>query len=148
MSFGARFAAPAPADPCPCGTGDRFDACCGPILAGEPAPTAERLMRSRYTAFATGDVDHLARTWHPRTRPADLELVPEQRWVGLRILETSGGGEDDADGVVRFEADWTDGTDRGTLRERSRFTRRGGRWVYVDGDVGESASGPLAGPLS
>ncbi|GAA4353800.1 YchJ family protein [Microbacterium rhizosphaerae] len=136
MSFGARFAAPAPGDACPCGSGEAFDACCGPLLAGQPAPTAERLMRSRYTAFATGDVDHLARTWHPRTRPTQLDLDPDQRWTGLRILTTVAGGEDDADGIVAFEASWAEGGERGTLRERSRFSRRGGRWVYVDGDVG------------
>jgi SEC-C motif-containing protein len=136
MSFGDRFAAPSPADLCPCGSSERFDACCGPILGGEPAPTAERLMRSRYTAFSVGDAAHLARTWHPRTRPAGLELDAAQRWTGLRILETSAGGPADAEGVVAFEADWAQGADRGTLRERSRFSRRGGRWVYVEGDVG------------
>jgi SEC-C motif-containing protein len=136
MSFGARFAAPAPGDPCPCGSGELFASCCAPLLAGEPAPTAERLMRSRYTAFATGDAAHLARTWHPRTRPAELDLDPGRRWTELRILARIAGGEDDADGIVAFEASWVDGAERGTLRERSRFSRRGGRWLYVDGDVG------------
>jgi SEC-C motif-containing protein len=136
MSFGARFAAPAPADPCPCGSGGAFESCCAPLLAGEPAPTAERLMRSRYTAFATGDAAHLARTWHPLTRPAELDLDPRRRWTSLRILTSIAGGEDDADGIVAFEASWADDDERGTLRERSRFSHRGGRWVYVDGDVG------------
>lgn len=44
--------------------------CCGRYLDGEAAPTAEALMRSRYTAFALRDEDYLFRTWHPRTRPA------------------------------------------------------------------------------
>ncbi len=136
MSFGPRFAAPAPGDLCPCGSGEAFGACCGPLLAGEPAPTAERLMRSRYTAFATGDADHLVRTWHPRTRPAELDLDAGQRWTGLRILFVSGGGQTDNEGIVEFEASWSSGPERGVLRERSRFSRRGGRWVYVDGDVG------------
>jgi len=86
-------------------------------------------MRSRYTAFATGDAGYLARTWHPRTRPDELDLDPEQAWTGLRILEAT---ED----TVSFEADWQEGRERGTLRERSRFAQRAGRWVYVDGDVG------------
>lgn len=132
MSFGARFPSPSAADPCPCGSGGRFDGCCGPLLAGEPAPTAERLMRSRYTAFATGDAAYLGRTWHPRTRPDDLDLDPAQRWEGLRILSSS--TEDDT-AVVEFEAAWSFDGRRGVLHERSRFARRGGRWVYVDGDV-------------
>jgi SEC-C motif-containing protein len=93
-------------------------------------------MRSRYTAFTTGDAAHLARTWHPRTRPAELDLDPGRRWTELRILARIAGGEDDADGIVAFEASWVDGAERGTLRERSRFSRRGGHWLYVDGDVG------------
>jgi SEC-C motif-containing protein len=93
-------------------------------------------MRSRYTAFATGNADHLLRTWHPRTRPAELHLDPAQRWTGLRILFVSEGGAADDEGVVEFEASWSCGSERGALRERSRFSRRGGRWVYVDGDVG------------
>jgi len=136
MSFGAGFTAPAPGDACPCGSGEAFATCCGPLLAGQPAPTAERLMRSRYTALATGDAAHLNRTWHPRTRPAELGLDARQRWTGLRILSSIAGGEEDAEGIVAFEASWTEGAERGTLRERSRFSRRGGRWVYVDGDVG------------
>ncbi|MDL9981452.1 YchJ family protein [Microbacterium sp. ASV49] len=135
MSFGARFASPGPGDLCPCDSGARFDGCCGPLLAGAPAPTAERLMRSRYTAFATGDAGYLERTWHPRTRPADLDLDPAQRWTGLRILSSFEGGVEDMEGVVEFEASWTFGSERGSLHERSRFARRGGRWVYVDEDV-------------
>ncbi len=56
-------------DPCPCGSGAVFGACCEPIHDGAPAPTAEALMRSRYSAFVVGDEDHIFRTWHPRTRP-------------------------------------------------------------------------------
>jgi SEC-C motif-containing protein len=81
MSFGS--AAPAPAV-CPCGSGDAFARCCGPLLAGEPAPSAERLMRSRYTAFARGDAAHLARTWHPRTRPERVDVDPRTRGPGSR----------------------------------------------------------------
>ena len=34
-----------------------------------------------------------------------------------------------------FRASWRRGAERSVLAERSRFVRRGGRWVYVDGDV-------------
>jgi hypothetical protein len=54
---------------CPCGLGDDYASCCGRLHAGAPAPTAESLMRSRYSAFAVGDVGYLLRTWHPSSRP-------------------------------------------------------------------------------
>ena len=54
-----------PATPCPCGSGRAFGACCGPALSGErPAPTAEALMRSRYTAFTLRDTAYLLASWH------------------------------------------------------------------------------------
>ncbi|KAF2413805.1 hypothetical protein B1729_08195 [Microbacterium sp. B35-04] len=122
-------------DPCPCGSGDRFDGCCAPALQGTPPPTAEALMRSRYTAFVVGDERHLAATWHPGTRPEDLSLDPAQRWTGLDVVAVEGGGEDDARGVVEFHAAWRHGRDQGVLHERSRFLRRSGRWWYVDGEI-------------
>jgi SEC-C motif domain protein len=120
---------------CPCGSGDVFGACCGPILAGRPAPTAERLMRSRYTAFAIGDTAYLRRSWHPSTRPASIELDPDVRWLRLDILAKSAGGPFDAEGVVEFEAIHRDASGREVLHERSRFMREDGNWFYVDGDV-------------
>lgn len=92
-------------------------------------------MRSRYTAFVVGDARYLGETWHPGTRPDDLELDPAQRWNGLEILATEGGGPDDTKGVVEFRALWSHGRDRGELHERSRFVRQSGRWWYLDGDV-------------
>ncbi|KZE42176.1 preprotein translocase [Microbacterium sp. T32] len=90
-------------------------------------------MRSRYTAFALGDANHLARTWHPRTRPDEVDLDDGTVWEGLVVEEA---GEDGDAATVTFRASWRRGAERGVLAERSRFVRRGGRWVYVDGDVG------------
>src|SRR5262249_12900002 len=59
---------------CPCGLGEDYDSCCGRLHAGTPAPTAESLMRSRYSAFAVGDAGYLLRTWHPSARPRTLTL--------------------------------------------------------------------------
>lgn len=119
--------------PCPCGY-PAYDACCGPLHRGErEAATAEELMRSRYSAYALGEIDHVFRSWHPRTRPEDLSPAPGLVWTGLEVLATEAGGPDDADGVVEFRATYDAPTGPGSLRERSTFTRRAGRWVYVDG---------------
>ena len=86
-------------------------------------------MRSRYAAYAVGDTDYVFRTWHPRTRPADLAPDPALTWTGLTVLDA---GPD----WVEFVASYERAGAPGALRERSRFERRGGRWVYVDGVVG------------
>jgi len=114
---------------CPCGTGATYDACCGRLHRGAAqAETAEELMRSRYAAYAVGDVDHVFRTWHPRTRPDDLSPDPALRWTALEVLDAT---ETEVEFVAHFERDG----EVGRRHERSRFERRGGRWVYVDGDT-------------
>jgi SEC-C motif-containing protein len=120
---------------CPCGTGLPYDGCCARHLGGTPAPTAETLMRSRYTAYATGHREHLVRTWHSSTRPRRLELDPALTWTGLVVLATSGGGLFDPEGEVEFVASYLAGGARQRLRERSRFVREDGLWRYLDGSV-------------
>lgn len=118
---------------CPCGGGRTLDACCGPlVLDGVPAETAEQLMRSRYTAFVLGHVEHLWRTWHPRARPAEVD-VADVEWTGLTVLDVVDGGAGDRTGVVEFEARFTCPDGLEVLHERSTFERRGGRWTYVAG---------------
>ncbi len=126
---------------CPCGSGHAFRDCCERALVGvAPAPTAEALMRSRYTAFALGAIDYLIDTQAPEKRlPGEAELLAEQtqltHWTGLTILSTRRGGPFDSTGEVAFEARFEAEGQRGMLRENSRFRRDKGRWFYVDGDV-------------
>ena len=89
-------------------------------------------MRSRFTAFATGDAEYLKRTWHPDTRPADLELDPAQRWYRLDILGTQRGGPLDHQGIVTFRAYYRYGGTADRLEETSSFVRQGRQWFYVD----------------
>ena len=125
---------------CPCGPGRAYADCCRPLHQNrEQAPTAEMLMRSRYSAYARGEVDHVFRTWHPRTRPPDVTHDPTTTWVGLDVLDVVDGGAGDATGEVEFAASYVGPDGRGVLHERSRFERRAGRWVYVDGRVGPPA---------
>lgn len=81
-------------------------------------------MRSRYSAYAVGDLDHVFRTWHPRTRPDDLSSAPGLTWTGLTIL---GSGDDWVEFVASFDRDGV----AGELHEHSLFEQRAGRWVYV-----------------
>ena len=123
--------------PCPCGAGV-YSRCCGPLHRGEKkASSAEQLMRSRYSAFARGEIDYLMAT-HPepdvpvQQRRRALELSCRQtRWLGLTVLAVSGGGPRDLEGTVQFEARYRGGV----LKETSLFARRGGDqagdWLYI-----------------
>ena len=125
---------------CPCGSGLPFAECCEPVHRGERAAgTAEQLMRSRFSAFAVGDVAYLRRSWHPSTRPADLTLDDDVRWYRLDVGATTGGGVFDTDGTVAFEAFWRSPDGRGSMREVSRFVRGADGWQYVDGVVAPSS---------
>lgn len=123
---------------CPCGL-HTFDLCCGPYLRGERRPeTAEALMRSRYAAYLEGAVDYLLDTTAAAARGAidRAQLAGYCRTLrgfSLQILETVAGGPADDTGVVTFEARLRSGERRFVQRERSRFAREHGRWVYVDG---------------
>ncbi|WP_349904740.1 YchJ family protein [Parafrigoribacterium humi] len=118
---------------CPCLSGLPYDECCGPLHRGEAhAPTAERLMRSRFSAFAIGDVAYLLETWHPRTRPPELELDPLLRWYRLDILAVSDGGILASSGTVEFRAYYRSPAGNGEQHELSRFVKERGRWFYVD----------------
>jgi SEC-C motif domain protein len=104
-----------------------------PIVAGEKAaPTAERLMRSRFSAFALQDEAHLLRSWHPSTRPASVQFVAGQRWTELEVLATVAGELLDREGEVEFRAHYERRGRPGSLHELSRFVRDDeGRWVYL-----------------
>ena len=94
-------------------------------------------MRSRYAAFATGNEDHIFRTWHPRTRPPGPYVDPDIEWRGLEILSATGTQEAE-EGVVEFIASWRrdDGVS-GEVHELSHFARRAGRWFYLDGELAD-----------
>lgn len=92
-------------------------------------------MRSRFTAFALGDTGYLLRSWHATTRPGELDLDPDRRWLFVEILRTAGGGPFDESGIVEFVAHYRDPGGRGRLHETSRFLRVDGFWQYLDGEI-------------
>jgi SEC-C motif-containing protein len=124
--------------PCPCGLPARLSACCGRWHGGAlhlQAPDAERLMRSRYSAYVLQDADYLRATWHPSTRPAAIDFDPTQRWLGLQVLQHAVHGADHA--TVAFVVRWRQSGRPGQMAETSRFVREDARWFYVDGDVSD-----------
>ncbi|OON82307.1 YchJ family protein [Streptomyces tsukubensis] len=122
-------------DRCPCGfEGKAYAEHCGRFHSGAAAaPTAELLMRSRYSAFVVRDEAYLLRTWHPRTRPSRVGLSAATRWNGLEILGATDGSAFHSSGTVTFLARCTEDGRPVVLHERSDFARVDGDWVYVDG---------------
>lgn len=91
-------------------------------------------MRSRFDAYKAGDAEWVLRTWHPSTRPAEIDLSDQPVWRGLQIVDVASDGPDA--GIVEFRATYLDGgAGIGVLHERSRFVREHGRWFYVDGEI-------------
>jgi len=120
---------------CPCGSGQAYPACCGRWHDGAAAPTAEALMRSRYSAFVLGLEPYLLATWHASTRPAALDLAADgaSKWLGLEVRKACNQDGDHA--TVEFVARYRIAGRGHRLHELSRFVREDGRWFYVDGDV-------------
>lgn len=134
--------------PCPCGrtagaggpgkprVARAYGDCCGRYVEHwdtTPAPDAETLMRSRYTAFVAERADYLQATWHATTRPAALEFDAGTKWLGLEVRAHRATGDDRAE--VEFVARYRMGGRAVRLHETSRFVHEGGRWFYVDGDM-------------
>jgi SEC-C motif domain protein len=120
---------------CPCGSGKPYAACCGRLHAGaEIAPTAEALMRSRYSAYVMQLAPYLRATWHPSTRPASLDLAADgqARWLGLEIRRHLQPDENHAS--VEFVARYRIAGRGQRLHEISRFIREDGQWLYIDGE--------------
>ena len=125
---------------CPCRTAADalpYAACCARYHTGPlhlQAPTAEALMRSRYSAFVLDLTDYLLATWHPSTRPARIEPNPTGlKWLGLELRRHALRDADHA--TVEFVARSKLAGRAQRLHETSRFEREGGRWFYLDGDL-------------
>ncbi|WP_342618933.1 YchJ family metal-binding protein [Rhodoferax sp. GW822-FHT02A01] len=132
--------------PCPCGRlaagkGGKpltYGSCCGRWLEPQTAsafpPDAESLMRSRYSAFVLEREAYLLQSWAAQHRPANIDFDAGVKWLGLEVRAHRQTGADTAE--VEFVARQKPmGGPAVRLHERSRFVRRDGRWLYVDGDA-------------
>ncbi|WP_295407700.1 YchJ family protein [uncultured Thiocystis sp.] len=125
---------------CVCGSGGEFEDCCAPILAGQPAPTAEALMRSRYVAYVVGNLDHLERTNMPEAREAFNRLdadriVEETTWLGLEVRRIIAGGVDDLTGQVEFVFRYRQQGQTLMQHEFAQFCRENGAWRYQSSEI-------------
>ena len=121
-------------EPCPCGSGYPMAACCAPYLADlAPAPSAEKLMRSRYTAYTLGRTDYLRETWHPETRPTLLSVDGPRKWLGLEVKSVVAGNAGDSVGTVEFVARFKENGRAHRMHEVSQFRFVDGRWYYLGG---------------
>lgn len=125
---------------CPCGSGNPLDSCCGRYHAGQPAPCAEALMRSRYSAYVLGSVDYLLDTTLPAQKNSlDRESISQwsaqSTWLGLEVESAELLGGTPKHAFVTFTARWHDATGEHSHRERSAFVQSKGRWYFIDPTV-------------
>lgn len=123
---------------CPCGSKKAFRDCCDPYIQELNAPTAEKLMRSRYTAFVVKNIDYLIESLHPKARQdVDKSSIQawaeDSQWLGLQIVNTQKGQETDTDGTVEFIASYKKDGQIINHHEKSTFKKEKGRWWFIDG---------------
>lgn len=134
---------------CPCNSNKSYDDCCGRYHSNPgSAPTAEALMRSRYSAFYLKDFDYIIRTQklidNPDQEAAEIKQANDStQWLKLEVLETEAGQENDTNGMVAFSAHFKEGKHTGKLSERSLFNKIDGEWFYIAGEHDVKDKTPL-----
>jgi SEC-C motif-containing protein len=126
---------------CPCGSGSAYKNCCEPYIKGKKnAPTAEALMRSRYSAYVEHAIDYIIETCSKDEKEKiDVKQTKDwsekSNWLGLKILSTEKGGPRDTEGTVEFEATFEVENLKEVHYEKAKFKKEGSRWFYEEGDV-------------
>jgi SEC-C motif-containing protein len=124
---------------CPCGSEKTYAKCCQPYIQGESLPpSAESLMRSRYSAYVKQNIDYLVETHMPERRddldiPGTKEWAENADWLGLEIIRCEEGGPDDETGLVEFKARYSQDGEEITHHEVSNFRKTDGRWYFEEG---------------
>lgn len=126
---------------CPCDSGSTYAQCCEPYIKGTlNAPTAEALMRSRYSAYVEHAVDYIIDTCAQNEKEKiDYKQTKDwserSKWLGLKIISTEKGGENDTEGTVEFEANYELGGLKDQHHENAKFVKQNGRWLYDEGTI-------------
>ena len=127
---------------CPCGSGKKYAECCEPIIKGTvKAPTAEALMRARYTSYVKQEIDFIINTCEKSEEIADIDRKATEDWSktstwhGLKILRTEKGTESDEEGLVEFTATYTSKGMHDVHHETGYFKKINGEWLYSAGNL-------------
>ena len=126
---------------CPCCSGKNYSECCEPIIKGtRKAATPAELMRSRYSAYAKAEIDHIVESTHPSQRETiDVEEMKNWAersiWTGIDVLSESPVTEDSETGTVEFVAHYTDQGNPVEHHELSEFRKKNGVWYFYDGQL-------------
>jgi SEC-C motif-containing protein len=123
---------------CPCGSDIAYLNCCKPYVKGrKKAPTAEALMRSRYTAYVVHELDYVVKTCLDKEK-ANYSGIKDwsenSTWLGLKIISAQ-GGEGDETGTVVFEATYERHGLKNIHHETAQFKKKEGFWFYEDGKI-------------
>ncbi|MFZ5573519.1 MAG: YchJ family protein [Thermodesulfobacteriota bacterium] len=124
---------------CPCGSDKAYADCCEPFITGEGTPpTAEALMRARYSAFVKSRIDFILSTIHPEKKELHDEKTlnnwsRKSEWLSLQILNTAKGGESDTEGEVEFIATYRRKGNKEKHHEIATFKKEDGKWFFHDG---------------
>ena len=114
---------------CPCGTGKHYLKCCGTFIEiGKNAPSAETLMRSRYTAYTLADITYINKTMRGKSVE---DLDQSIHWLGLNVIKTTKKTEFHV--FVEFIAKYQKSYHIYSLHEISEFLFENGCWYYIDG---------------
>jgi SEC-C motif-containing protein len=132
---------------CPCGSGREYSDCCGPYISGKVLPpTAEALMRSRYSAYVEHEIDYIINTClHKGKDDIDYKSTKDwseqSTWLGLKIISLEKGGPNDTEGIVEFEASYIREGLKDIHHERAKFKKEnnagceGAQWLYDEGHI-------------
>ena len=122
---------------CICGSGLEPELCCARFIEGGDIPeTAEQLMRSRFSAYASHNEDYLLASWdkNSKKKPKQIDFSKEENveWTHLEIVGLKKGGTKDSKGIVEFKAHYLLDGEPHVMHEISRFVKKDHRWFYLD----------------
>ncbi len=126
---------------CPCGSQLAYAECCEPFITGKSQPpTAEKLMRARYSAYAKTAVSFIIETTsEARRSECDEKAIrawsEQATWHRLEIIGTDKGGPGDSEGSVEFVAHFSEGGITKNYHEKGTFRKVDDRWFYDDGEI-------------
>ncbi len=127
---------------CPCGSKKEYKECCEPVIKGKnPAKTAEALMRARYSSYAKHEIDFIVASCLNNDKDSEIDHEETRKWseksdwLGLSILRTEKGQENDTTGIVEFTATYSQKGLKEVHKEKANFEKKDGQWYYTYGTI-------------